>query len=419
MTLACQSQQLVPWRSSSSQQVFDRVEKFSARNYGPIPVALVRGEGVFVWDVDGKRYLDCLSAYSAVSQGHCHPKIVAALQQQAAVFALPSRAFYAEALGEYAEYITKLLGYQRVLAMNTGVEAVDSAIKLARRWGYDVKGISPNQARVVFMAENFWGRSLAACSSSTDPDTYGGFGPFMPNMDIIPYDDAGAAEKACSHPDTCAIILEPIQGEAGVKMPSAGYLKAVRDICDRHNVLMIADEVQTGLGRTGKRLCCDHESVRPDIVTLGKALSGGMYPISAVLADDVVMLTIKPGQHGSTYGGNPLACKVAMAALEVIEEEGLAENAAVLGEKMRDGLRAMSVGGVVTAVRGKGLLNAIDIRKDVSAWEVCLKLRDNGLLAKNTHGHIIRFAPPLVLSEEQLAECLDIIERSLRGVAGL
>lgn len=399
-----------------SQQVFDKEDKFGAHNYGPLPVALSRGEGVFVWDVEGNRYYDFLSAYSAVNQGHCHPRIIEALTEQAKTLALASRAFYTNILGEYEQYITTLFGYDKVLPMNTGVEGGETACKLARKWGYNVKGIRPNQAKQLFAHGNFWGRTLAAISSSTDPVSYEGFGPFMPGFNIVPYNDLKALDEACSDPDVCSFMVEPIQGEAGVVVPDEGYLKGVREICTKHNVLFIADEVQTGLHRTGKRLCVDHESVKPDIVILGKALSGGVYPVSAVLADDEVMLQIKPGEHGSTYGGNPLGCRVAMEALKVLEDEKMGENSTRLGEILRHELSLLP-SSLVTTVRGKGLLNAIVINPEIDAWDVCLRLRDNGLLAKPTHGDKIRFAPPLCINETQLRECIDIIKTTLATFA--
>lgn len=405
-------------RQISSQQVFSREAKFGAHNYKPIPVALVRGSGVFVWDVDKKRYFDFLSAYSAVNQGHCHPRIVEALKSQATKLTLSSRAFYAEALGEYEEYITKLFKYEKVLPMNTGVEASESAVKFARRWAYDVKGIKKYEAKIVFVEGNFWGRSLSALSASTDPDAYEGFGPFMPNFIVIPYNDLAALEKVAQDSNVAAFMLEPILGEAGVIVPDEGYLRGVRELCTRRNILMIADEVQTGLGRTGKRLCCDYESVRPDIITLGKALSGGVYPVSAMLCDDHIMLNVKPGQHGSTFGGNPLAAKVGLAALKVIEEEKLAENAHKMGEIFRREMGRLPNDLVIT-VRGKGLLNAIVINSQLKAWEVCLKLKENGLLAKNTHNNCIRFAPPLVINEEQILEGCDIISKVLLSMSNV
>lgn len=395
----------------SSQQVFEREDKYGAHNYHPIPVAIHKAKGTFVWDVEGRRYYDFLSAYSAVNQGHCHPKIVKALQQQAELVTLTSRAFYNTALGEFEEYLAKLFQYDKVLPMNTGVEAVETACKLARRWGYDVKGIPKNEAKIVFAENNFWGRSLAAVSSSTDPSSYGGFGPFMPGFEIIPYNDLQALEKSLQDPNVCAYIVEPIQGEAGVVVPSPGYLSGVRALCSKHNVLWVADEIQTGLGRTGKMLCVDHENVRPDIVTLGKALSGGVYPVSAVLADDRVMLVIKPGEHGSTYGGNPLGAKIAVTALEVIQEEGLAENAEKLGKILRAELSQLRLP-MIKDVRGKGLLNAVIIHPEYDAWDVCLHLKENGLLAKPTHGDKIRLAPPLIINEEQLQECIGIMQKT-------
>ncbi|XP_037787023.1 ornithine aminotransferase, mitochondrial-like [Penaeus monodon] len=399
-------------RGLSTQEVIAREEKFGAHNYHPLPVALSKAQGVFVWDVEGKRYFDFLSAYSAVNQGHCHPKIVGALVEQAQKLALTSRAFHNDILGEYEEYVTNLLGYDKLLPMNTGVEAGETACKLARKWAYKVKGIPQNKAKILFAENNFWGRTLAAVSSSSDPSAYSDYGPFMPGFYLVPYDNLQVLEEALADPNVAAFMVEPIQGEAGVVVPSEGYLKGVREICDRHNVLWIADEVQTGLARTGRRLCVDHEEVKPDLLLLGKALSGGMYPVSAVLANDEVMLTIKPGEHGSTYGGNPLACKVAMAALEVMEEEKLAENAEKLGNILRSELSKLPKE-VVSIVRGKGLLDAIVINKNFDAWKVCLRLKENGLLAKPTHGDIIRFAPPLTITEEQLHECLDIIKRTI------
>lgn len=388
--------------------------RYGAHNYHPIPVVLDRGEGIFVWDTEDKKYYDFLSAYSAVNQGHCHPRIVNALITQARKLTLTSRAFYNSRLGEYEAYITRYFGYDKVLPMNTGVEGGETALKLARKWGYTVKGIPDNQARMVFVEGNFWGRTLAAISSSTDPSSTGGFGPFMPGYDIVPYNDVEALEKALSHPHVAGFMFEPIQGEAGVVVPDEGYLRKVRELCTRHRVLMIADEVQTGLCRTGKMLACDHESVRPDILVLGKALSGGMLPVAAILADDEVMLVIKPGEHGSTYGGNPLACVVAMEALQVLKDERLAENADKMGEFLRAGLKALN-SPVIQTIRGKGLLNAIVINesKGISAWDLCIRMKDLGLLAKPTHGNIIRFAPPLIINKEQLSACVDIIGKAL------
>lgn len=399
----------------TSKDVYDREDKYGAHNYHPLPVAIERGEGVFMWDVEGRRYFDFLSAYSAVNQGHCHPKIVAALREQAGKLTLTSRAFYNTALGEYEEYATKLFGFDKLLPMNTGVEGGETACKLARKWGYLKKAIPANEAKMIFVEGNFWGRTLGAISSSTDPSCYEGFGPFMPGYSIIPYNDLDALEKACSDPTVCAFMVEPIQGEAGVVVPHDGYLRGVKEICAKKNVLWIADEVQTGLARTGKRLACDHEGVRPDVLILGKALSGGVFPVSAILADDNVMLSIKPGEHGSTYGGNPLACKVALAALEVLEEERLAEKAEEMGHIFRSELSKLPEDRV-SIVRGKGLLNAIVINKKWDAWDVCLKLRDNGLLAKPTHGDIIRFAPPLVISEKEIREGADIISRTINAL---
>ncbi|XP_033098376.1 ornithine aminotransferase, mitochondrial-like [Anneissia japonica] len=397
--------------ATTPQEVFDRESKYGAHNYGPIPVAITRTKGVHAWDIDNKRYYDFLSAYGAVNQGHLHPKIVGALKDQLDIMTLTSRAFYTDVLGEYEEFITKMFGYDKVLPMNTGVEGGETACKLARRWGYEVKKVPKNQARIVFANDNFWGRTLAAISSSSDPTCYENFGPFMPGFDMIPYNDLAALEKACQNPNVVAFMVEPLQGEAGVIVPDPGYLQGVRDICTRNNVLFIADEVQTGLARTGKMLCVDHENVRPDLVILGKALSGGVYPVSAILADDEVMLTIRPGEHGSTYGGNPLACRVAIAALEVLVEEDLANKADKLGVILREELGKMNKD-IVPIVRGKGMMNAIVIKEtpDYNAWKVCLKLRDNGLLAKPTHGDTIRFTPPLVITEDQLMECVDIIK---------
>ncbi|XP_050074541.1 ornithine aminotransferase, mitochondrial isoform X2 [Anopheles maculipalpis] len=395
-----------------SQAVFDREDKFGAHNYHPLPVALARGEGVYVWDVEGKRYYDFLSAYSAVNQGHCHPKIVKALTEQAQVLTLTSRAFYSNVLGEYEEFVTNLFGYDKVLPMNTGVEGGETACKLARKWGYKVKQIPENKAKIVFAEGNFWGRTLAAVSSSNDPSSYAGFGPFMPGFELVPYNDTAALEKALQDPNVCAFMVEPIQGEAGVVVPDDGYLRKVRELCTKYNVLFIADEVQTGLARTGRMLAVDHENVKPDLLILGKALSGGVYPVSAVLANDSVMLCIQPGEHGSTYGGNPLGCKVAIAALQVLVEEKLSENAERMGQLLRSSLRELPTD-VVSIVRGKGLLNAIVINPNFDAWEVCLRLKENGLIAKPTHGDIIRFAPPLTINEQQLEECLHIIKSTV------
>ncbi|KAM7537737.1 hypothetical protein Aperf_G00000066289 [Anoplocephala perfoliata] len=403
-------------QTEKSKAIYEREAKYGAHNYHPLEVALCRGRGVHVWDVDGNKYLDFLSSYSAVSQGHCHPKIVKALIDQANELTLVSRAFYSDVLGVYEEYITKLFGYQKVLPMNTGVEGGETALKLARKWAYKVKKVPKNEAVIVFAEGNFWGRTLAACSSSTDPSCYEDYGPFMPGFKIVPYDDTEALEKELQNPNVAAFMVEPIQGEAGVRVPSDGYLKRVRELCTKYNVLMIADEVQTGLARTGRRLCVDHEGVKPDIVILGKALSGGLMPVSAVLANDDIMLTIKPGEHGSTYGGNPLACRVAMAALEVMEEEKLAERADALGKIFRDSLATLPKN-VVESVRGKGLLNAVVLNEKYNAMEVCKKLRDNGLLAKPTHETIIRFAPALIITEEEIKEACKIIHEVFAAIA--
>lgn len=405
---------VVSEKISHSEAMMSLEAKYGAHNYHPLPVVLDRGEGVFVWDVDGKQYFDFLSAYSAVNQGHCHPKIISALVQQASKLTLTSRAFYNDCLGEYEKFVTSFFGYDKVLPMNTGVEAVETAIKLTRRWGYDVKGIPANEAKIVFVENNFHGRTISSISASTDPSSYGGFGPLVPGYVIVPYNNLQALENAFIDKNVAGFVFEPIQGEAGVVVPDEGYLKGIRSLCDKYNVLMVADEVQTGLCRTGKMLACDHENVRPDVLILGKALSGGVVPVSAVLADDVIMLTIKPGEHGSTYGGNPLACKVAIAALSVLRDEKLAENSERLGNILRDELRKIK-SDRISLIRGKGLFTAMVIKeKDgITAWEVCMKLKDNGLLAKPTHGDIIRFAPPLVMNEEQIMECVDIIGRTV------
>lgn len=389
--------------------------RYGAHNYHPLPVVLSRGEGIYVWDVEGKKYFDFLSAYSAVNQGHCHPRILEALQKQAQQLTLTSRAFYNDVLGVYEKYITEYFGYDKVLPMNTGVEGGETAIKLCRKWAYTVKNVPRDRAKIIFVNGNFWGRTLAAISSSTDPSSYAGFGPYMPGYELIPYNDLKALEKALEDPNVAGFMVEPIQGEAGVVVPDEGYLKKAYELCKSRNVLFIADEVQTGIARTGKRLCCDHEGVKPDILILGKALSGGVLPVSAILADDEVMLSIKPGEHGSTYGGNPLACAVAMEALQVVEDEKLAEKAEALGKVFRERMQHLvEKSDLVQLVRGKGLLNAIVINDDPqsdTAWNICMALRDAGLLAKPTHGNIIRFAPPLVITEEQLHECCDIIDR--------
>jgi len=389
-------------------------DNYGAHNYHPIPVVLERGEGVYVWDVNGKKYFDFLAAYSAVNQGHCHPRIINALIDQAQKLTLTSRAFYNSILGEYEKYITSYFGYDKVLPMNTGVEGGETALKLARRWAYDVKGVEKNKAKVVFAKGNFWGRTLAAISSSNDPNSFEGFGPFLSGFELIEYNNLNSLEEAIKDSNTAAFMVEPIQGEAGVIVPDNNYLKGVRALCTKYNVLFIADEVQTGLGRTGKMLACDHEGVKPDILILGKALSGGTIPVSAVLANNEVMLTIKPGEHGSTYGGNPLACAVAMEALKVLKDEKLSENSEALGIIFREEMnRLKNESDLITDVRGKGLFNAIVIkeRNGKTALDVCLKFADNGLLAKPTHGDIIRFAPPLVINQEQLMECVNIIRQ--------
>lgn len=401
------------------QECIEKENKFGAHNYHPLPVVLSRGEGVYVWDINDKKYYDFLSAYSAVNQGHCHPKILEALNTQASKLTLTSRAFHNDVLGDYEQYITNLFGYDKVLPMNTGVEGGETANKLARKWGYMKKGIQEDKARIIFAQGNFWGRTLAAISSSDDPLSYKGFGPYMPGYTLIPYNDLSALEQEFQDSNVAAFMVEPIQGEAGVVVPDEGYLAGVRSLCTQYNVLFIADEVQTGIARTGKMLACDYEDARPDILILGKALSGGVLPVSAVLADDDIMLCIQPGEHGSTFGGNPLACKVAQAALEVVINEDLANNAAVLGELFRNELtQRLSSTKIVKLIRGKGLLNAIvinDSEDSSTAWDMCLILRNNGLLAKPTHGNIIRFAPPLVITKEQLLDCIDIIVNTLES----
>ena len=392
-------------------------DQYGAHNYHPLPVVLDRGEGVYVWDCEGKKYFDFLSAYSAVNQGHCHPKIINALVEQSKKLTLTSRAFYNSKLGEYEKFMCDLFGYDKVLPMNTGVEGGETANKLARKWGYMKKGIEENKARIIFANGNFWGRTLAAISSSDDPVSYKGFGPYMPGYDLIPYNDLNALENELKDPNVAAFMVEPIQGEAGVVVPDDGYLEGVRKLCDEYNVLFIADEVQTGIARTGRMLATDYEDAKPDILILGKALSGGVFPVSAVFANDEVMLCIKPGEHGSTFGGNPLACAVAKAALEVVIEENLASNAEKLGAYFRNKMNEyISKSDLVTLVRGKGLLNAIvinDDEKSSTAWDLCLKMKMNGLLAKPTHGNIIRFAPPLVINKEQLDTCINIIISSI------
>ncbi len=404
--------------SGNAAKYLELEDQYGAHNYHPIPVVLEKGEGVYLYDVDGKKYFDFLSGYSAVNQGHCHPAIVKTLQEQASKLTLTSRAFHNNLLGEYEAYITKYFGYDKVLPMNTGVEGGETAIKLARRWGYNVKGIAENQARIIFAEGNFWGRTLAAISSSTDPSSFKGFGPFMPGFGLVPYNDLAALENELKDSNVAAFMVEPIQGEAGVVLPDDGYLKGVRDLCTKYNVLFIADEIQTGLARTGKMLACNHENVRPDILVLGKALSGGTLPISAVLADNIVMMQIKPGEHGSTYGGNPLACAVAMKSLEVLKSEKMAENAEAMGQLLRSEIEKLN-SPLIKLVRGRGLLNAIVINhKDPEvSWELCLHLRDLGLLAKPTHGDKIRFAPPLIITADQIKEAVGIIEAALKKLS--
>lgn len=398
----------------TAQEFMDREARYGAHNYHPLPVVLERGEGVYVWDTDGKRYFDFLSAYSAVNQGHCHPKIVKAMTDQAQRLALTSRAFYNNVLGEWEEYITKYFGYDKVLPMNSGAEADETALKLCRKWAYEKKGIAVGKAKIIVCEGNFHGRTITIVSMSTDPESYGGYGPFTPGFVKIPYNDIPALEKALQDPDVAGFLVEPIQGEAGVFVPDEGYLKKAYDLCNSHHVLFMADEVQTGVARTGRMLACDYEGVRPDVLILGKAISGGMMPVSCVLADDEIMLCIKPGEHGSTYGGNPIAAKVSIAALEVVREERLVENAWKLGMVFRDRVGQIK-SDMIELVRGKGLLNAVVIRpkNGKTAWDVCLRLRDNGLLAKPTHDHIIRFAPPLVIGDTELMEAIGIIENTI------
>ncbi|CAE7232509.1 Oat [Symbiodinium natans] len=415
--------------SPAQEAIIQAEEKYGAHNYHPLPVVLCKGQGTKLWDVDGKEYFDFLSAYSAVNQGHCHPKIIGALQEQAQKLTLTSRAFHNDALGEYCKFVTEFFGFERLLPMNTGVEAGETAIKLARRWGYDVKKIAPGKAQVIFANGNFWGRTIAAISTSDDPSSTTGFGPFVPGFSSVAYDDPAALEaKLKAHGDeVCAFMVEPIQGEAGVVVPSDGYLRRVRELCDKYNVLLITDEVQTGLGRCGTLLACDHDGIRPDILVLGKALSGGVLPASAVLTSHEVMLTIRPGEHGSTYGGNPLACRVATAALTVLKDEALTENAAERGEQLRAGLRKLSQdeGSPIKLVRGRGLLNAIVIGgsdrgnygDEGLAWQLCEEMCKNGLLAKPTHGTIIRLAPPLCITAAEIDECIAIIAKSLKCLA--
>ncbi len=399
----------------SSREAIELEDKFGAHNYHPLPVVLAKGQGVFMWDVEGKRYYDFLSAYSAVNQGHCHPRIVGALIEQAQTLELTSRAFYNNVLGVYEKFITEYFGYDRVLPMNTGAEGDETALKLTRKWAYKVKGIPENRAKIICCENNFHGRTITVVSMSTDPQARNDFGPFTPGFVTIPYNDLPALEKALEDPDIAGFLVEPIQGEAGVYVPDEGYLKKAYDLCKAKNVLFIADEVQTGIARTGRLLACDWEGFKPDVLILGKALSGGVYPISAVLADDPVMMTIHPGEHGSTFGGNPVAAKVAMAALGVVRDEKLAENAENMGRYFREAVSAIN-SPFIELVRGKGLLNAIVIRptNGKMAWDVCLQMKENGLLAKPTHDHIIRFAPPLIITREQVTEAVSIIERSIR-----
>lgn len=406
--------------ASASQRLMTLEDQYGAHNYHPLPVVLARGEGVFMWDVDGKKYYDFLSAYSAVNQGHCHPRIVQALQKQAEKLTLTSRAFYNDQLGPYEKYITEYFGYDKVLPVNTGVEAVESAIKLSRRWAYTKKGVPINEAKVIFASGNFHGRTLGVISASTDPSSTGGFGPYMPGYIVVEYNDIAVLEEAINDPRVAALVIEPIQGEAGVMVPDENYLPKAYALCKKHNVLFVADEVQTGIARTGKLLACDHHAIRPDILILGKALSGGVFPVSAVLADDEIMLTIRPGEHGSTFGGNPIACAVAREALQVVKDERLAENAEKLGKVFRARMQKLvDKSDLLTQVRGKGLLNAVvinDTPESETAWNLCLRLKDHGLLAKPTHGNIIRFAPPLVMTGEQMDECCGIIEEIVESV---
>lgn len=400
-----------------TQDFINRELHYGAHNYHPLPVVLNRGEGVYLWDVEGKRYLDFLSGYSALSQGHCHPKIVEALKKQADVLTLTSRAFYCDLLGEFMEKATKFFGYDKLLPMNTGAEGVETALKLARRWGYDVKGVPEGKAKIVVCADNFHGRTITIVSMSTDPSSYGGFGPFTEGFVKIPYNDVSALEKVITDPDIVGFLLEPIQGEAGVVVPDDGYLKTCYDICKRHNVLFIADEIQSGIGRSGRLLACDWEGVKPHILVLGKALSGGVTPVSAVFANDEIMLTIKPGEHGSTYGGNPLACAVGMAALDVVRDEKLAENADRMGKIFRSEMSNINHK-MIKKVRGKGLLNAVvtEPSGDVKAWDICVMLKEKGLLAKPTHEHIIRFTPPLIINEAQMHKSIGIIKSVFESI---
>ena len=402
----------------TSKDLINLESDTGAHNYIPLPVVLEKGEGVYLWDVEGKKYFDFLSAYSAVNQGHCHPKIISALIDQSKKLTLTSRAFHNNVLGQYEKFITDFFDYDKVLPMNTGVEGGETAIKLARKWGYEVKKIPTDSAKIIFVEGNFWGRTLGAISSSTDPSSTNGFGPFMPGYEIIPYNNLDSLREALKDPNVAAFMVEPIQGEAGVVVPDENYLRNAYEMCKDSNVLFIADEVQTGIGRTGKMICCEHHGFKPDILILGKALSGGVFPVSAILASDEVMLTIKPGEHGSTFGGNPVACEVAMAALKVIRDEKLSENAHNMGVIFRDKIQTyINNSNIVEKIRGKGLLNAIVIKDDENsdiAWNICLKMAEKGLLAKPTHGNIIRFAPPLIINEDQLNNCIEIIISSLK-----
>jgi len=398
----------------SSQEAMELEDKYGAHNYHPLPVVLAKGEGPFMWDVEGNKYYDFLAAYSAVNQGHCHPKIVDAMCEQARTLTLTSRAFYNNVLGVFEKYITDFFKYDKVLMMNSGAEADETALKLCRKWAYKVKGIPENQAKIICCEGNFHGRTITIVSMSSDPDSYGGYGPFTPGFVQVPYNDLNALEEALKDPNVAGFLLEPIQGEAGVYVPDEGYLKKAYELCKKNNVLFIADEIQSGIGRTGKMLACDHEGVRPDMLLLGKALSGGVYPVSAVLADDEIMLTIKPGEHGSTYGGNPVACKVAMVALDIIKEEKLVEKSEYLGKIFREEMSSLK-SDMIELVRGKGLMNAIVIRpkNGKTAWDVCVKMKELGVLAKPTHGHIIRFTPPLVITEQQLREAIELIKKAI------
>ena len=401
-----------------SEKAIEIENEFGAHNYHPLPVVLNKGEGVYVWDLEGKKYYDFLSAYSAVNQGHCHPKIIQALVDQSSKLTLTSRAFHNDVLGQYEKFITSFFGYDKVLPMNTGVEGGETAVKLARKWGYEVKKIPKDRAKIIFVEGNFWGRTLGAISSSTDPSSTTGFGPFMPGYEIIPYNDIDALKASLSDPNVAAFMVEPIQGEAGVVVPDDDYLISAYNLCKENNVLFIADEVQTGIGRTGKMLCCDHHGFKPDILILGKALSGGVFPVSAILSSNEIMLTIKPGEHGSTFGGNPLGCKVAMAALEVVRDEELVKNAEYLGSIFRDQInKYIETSNIAKLVRGKGLLNAIvinDSEDSDTALNICKSMSSKGLLAKPTHGNIIRFAPPLIINEDQLLSALSIIKETLK-----